>query len=29
MKKWLGWVIVGGPVLVYAIGKLVSIATAK
>jgi hypothetical protein len=29
MKKWLGWVIVGGPVLVYAIGKLVSIAMAR
>jgi len=24
MKKWLGWVIVGGPVLVYAVGKLLS-----
>jgi hypothetical protein len=24
MKKWLGWIIVGGPVLVYAIGKLLS-----
>jgi hypothetical protein len=29
MKKWLGWIIVGGPVLVYAIGKLVSIAMTK
>jgi len=24
MKKWLVWVIVGGPVLVYAIGKLLT-----
>jgi len=24
MKKWLAWIIVGGPVLVYAIGKLLS-----
>jgi hypothetical protein len=24
VKKWLAWVIVGGPVLVYAIGKLLS-----
>ncbi len=29
MKKWLAWVIVGGPVLVYAIGKLISVATSK
>jgi len=24
MKKWLAWLIVGGPVVVYAIGKLLS-----
>jgi hypothetical protein len=24
MKKWLAWVIVGGPVVVYAIGKFLS-----
>ncbi len=24
MKKWLVWVIVGGPVVVYAIGKLLT-----
>jgi hypothetical protein len=24
MKKWLVWVIVGGPVVVYAIGKFLS-----
>jgi len=24
MKRWLVWVIVGGPVLVYAIGKLLA-----
>jgi hypothetical protein len=29
MKKWLAWVIVGGPVLVYAIGKLLSVAASK
>jgi hypothetical protein len=23
-KNWLAWVILGGPVLVYAIGKLLS-----
>lgn len=24
MKKWLAWLIVGGPVVVYAIGKFLS-----
>jgi hypothetical protein len=24
MKKWLAWVIVGGPVVVYAIGRFLS-----
>jgi hypothetical protein len=24
MKKWQAWVILGGPVVVYAIGKLLS-----
>jgi hypothetical protein len=24
MKKWLAWVIVGGPVVMYAIGKFMS-----
>jgi hypothetical protein len=24
MKKWLAWVIVGGPVVVYAIGKFMT-----
>ena len=24
MKRWLVWVIVGGPVLAYVIGKLLS-----
>jgi hypothetical protein len=24
MKKWLAWVIIGGPVVVYAIGKFLS-----
>jgi hypothetical protein len=24
MKKWLVWLIVGGPVLVYAIGRLLT-----
>jgi hypothetical protein len=24
MKKWQAWVIVGGPVVVYAIGKFLS-----
>lgn len=24
MKKWLAWLIIGGPVVVYAIGKLLS-----
>ena len=24
MKKWLAWVIVGGPIVVYAIGKFLS-----
>jgi hypothetical protein len=24
MKKWLAWVIVGGPIVVYAIGKFMT-----
>jgi len=24
MNKWLAWVIVGGPVLIYVVGKLLT-----